>query len=204
VGCGRGSYAEDPIPLRRELRILKGRCKKVIGIDVDESARQNPFLDEFRLTEGRDWPFEGESVDVCICDSVLEHIADPDAFFAECRRVLRPGGYLCIRTPNVLSYVGLASKIIPNRFHALVAAKVQGARKQEDVFPTRYACNTKWKLRRLLRKYGFDACVFGYEAEPSYLSFCRFLYAVGVIHQRFAPDALKVGIFAFGRKVPDV
>lgn len=152
VGCGRGSHGEDPIPLRRELRILKGRCKKVIGIDVDESARQNPFLDEFRLTEGRKWPLEDESVDVCICDSVLEHIADPDAFFAECQRVLRPAGYLCIRTPNVLSYVGLASKIIPNRFHAAVAAKVQGARKQEDVFPTRYACNTKWKLRRLLCK----------------------------------------------------
>jgi hypothetical protein len=47
VGCGRGALAEDHIPFRKGLRILKGKCQKVIGIDVDESGSANPFIDEF-------------------------------------------------------------------------------------------------------------------------------------------------------------
>lgn len=203
VGCGRGAYAEDPVSIRRELRILKGKCKKVIGIDIDENAKENPFLDEFHLIEGSRWHLEDESVDVCVCFNVLEHIEDPGSFFFECRRVTKHGGYLCIRTPNVLSYVGLFSKLIPNRFHTSVVGKAQGyIREEADVFSTLYRCNTKRKISYMLSKYGFDHCVYGYEAEPTYLSFSRFLYLLGVIHQRFAPDMFKVGIFAFGRKKP--
>ena len=200
VGCGRGAYAEDPISIRRALRIFKGKCKKVIGIDVDKTARDNPFLDEFRLIEGKSWPLEDGSVDACICDSVLEHVEEPELFFSELRRVIKQGGYLCIRTPNVLSYFGLFSKMIPSRFHSSIATKVQDKRQAEDVFPTLYRCNTKRKIARLLDKYGFDACVYGYEAEPSYFSFSRLLYFLGVMHQRFSPNMFKLAIFAFGKK----
>ena len=51
VGCGRGAYAEDTVSIRRDLRIFKNKCKKVIGIDLDRSAAENPFLDEFHLME---------------------------------------------------------------------------------------------------------------------------------------------------------
>jgi hypothetical protein len=52
-------------------------------------------------------------------------------------------------------------------------SKIQANRKEEDVFPARYRCNSKGKIRRYLEKYGFEGCVFGFEAEPSYLSFSR-------------------------------
>lgn len=146
VGCGRGTYGEDPIRYRKGLRILTDKCAKVIGIDVDEHAARNPFVDEFHLIKGTQWPVEGESVDVCLCDNVLEHVEHPEAFFSECRRVLKPGGYVCIRTPNVLSYFRLCARIIPNRFHGAVIRKVQAQRKEEDVFPTVYRCNTRRML----------------------------------------------------------
>ena len=201
VGCGRGAYADDPLPLRRELRVFKGKCKRVIGIDVDKAAERNPFLDEFRLIEDTScWPLEDESIDVCISDNVLEHVEDPEVFFSECYRVIKQGGYLCIRTPNVLSYFGLFSRLVPNRFHAAVAGRVQNNRIKEDVFPALHRCNTKIKIRRMFNKFGFEHCVYGYEAEPAYLSFSRIFYLLGVIHQRFAPNMFKVAIFAFGRK----
>jgi len=201
VGCGIGDYAEDPISVRRELRIFKGKCKKVIGIDVDETAQENPFLDEFRLIENSHWGIEDQSVDVCLCDSVLEHVKDPELFFSECYRVIKQGGYLCIRTSNALSYIGLFSMLIPNRFHSAVVGKVQDRRKEENVFPTLYRCNTKRKINFMINRYGFDnVCVYGYEAEPSYLSFSRFFYFLGVIHQRFAPNVFKATIFAFARR----
>jgi hypothetical protein len=47
-GCGRGEHAEDPIPFRRNLRSLKGKVSRVIGIDVDDAGLLNPTVDEFR------------------------------------------------------------------------------------------------------------------------------------------------------------
>lgn len=200
VGCGRGAYAEDPVRLRKELRILKGKVKKVIGIDVDAPAEKNPFLDEFRHLQGTYWPLEDESIDVCLCDNVLEHVEDPVRFFSECRRVVKQGGYVCIRTTNVWSYIGMLSRLIPDRHHALMIRKIQHGRKEEDVFPTLYRCNSMRRIRYMLDKYGFENCVYGYEAEPSYLSFSQLFYLSGVIHQKFAPNVLRLAIFAFGKK----
>jgi len=202
VGCGRGAYAEDPVSVRRELRAFKGRCKRVIGIDFDRNARGNPFLDEFRLIEGAGWPLQDEWVDVCVCDNVLEHVEDPELFFSECQRVTRPGGYLCIRTPNALGYVALLSELVPNKLHAALLRKVQLNRREADVFRTLYRCNTKRRIRRMFDKHGFEHCVYGYEAEPCYLSFSHLSYFLGVIYQRLAPNCIRNTIFGFGRKKP--
>src|SRR5271169_5565422 len=101
-GCGRGyRHREDSISFRRELQCLKGKVTRVVGVDVDEVGRTNNGIDEFRiLTPGRPWPVDDRSVDMIICDWVIEHLPDPVAFFSEARRVLVAGGYLCIRTPN--------------------------------------------------------------------------------------------------------
>jgi len=115
-GCGRGEYGEDAIQIRRDLRVLKGKVWKVVGLDIDPAAAANPFLDEFFLLsdEGR-WPLASRHADLVLCDNVLEHLRCPQFFFKEAARVLKPGGFVCIRTPNVLSYVGLISRAIPNR-----------------------------------------------------------------------------------------
>jgi SAM-dependent methyltransferase len=200
VGCGRGAYDDDPIPLRRKLRILKGKVSNVIGIDVDPIAQENPFLDEFRLIQEEAWPVENDSVDLIVCDHVLEHLHNPDRFFSEAGRILKEAGYLCIRTPNRWSYVAIAATLIPNRFHSKVTALVQQGRREDDVFPTLYQCNTIKRIKDMMKKHGFECVVYGYEAEPSYLSFSKSAYWLGVLHQRFAPRALKPVIFAFGRQ----
>ena len=200
VGCGRGEYHEDPVPLRRNLRVLKGKVIKVIGIDVDQSAQENPFLDEFRLIQDDSWPVENNSINLIVCDNVLEHVANPDRFFLEIRRVLRNGGYLCIRTPNRWSYIALAATLIPNKYHSkVVTSVVQDRRKKEDVFPTLYRCNSIRKLKNMIQKNGLECVVYGHEAEPSYLSFSKIAYFFGVMHQRFAPGFIKPAIFAFGK-----
>jgi SAM-dependent methyltransferase len=200
IGCGRGAYSDDPVPYRRQLRILKGKCMSVIGIDVAATGRGNPFLDEFRQIEGERWPVEDQSIDLCLADNVLEHVSDPDLFFSECHRILRDGGVVCIRTPNVFSYFGIISRLVPNPQHTTVLQKAKDRVNEQDVFPTLYRCNTLGKLRKTLAKHGFETMAYGYDAEPSYLSFGRFFYFLGVLHQRFAPSFLKVGIHAFGVK----
>ena len=202
VGCGRGVKGEDPITIRRQLQILRDKCRKVIGIDIDEAAKENVFIDEFHLLPNSHstWPLEDESIDLCIGDNILEHIEVPELFFSECARVMKQGGYLCVRTPNLNSYVGIIARLFPQKLHLSLLRKAQPDRQGLDVFPKYYRCNTIGKIRRMLNKYGFDHLVYGYEAEPSYLTFSRFLYSFGVVHQKIAPNALRVAIFAFARK----
>ena len=200
-GCGRGAYAEDPVPFRRDLRIFKGRARHVIGLDANPEAAENPFLNAFYRLEGPRWPLDDSSADVCICDNVLEHLPEPAAFFHEARRVLKPGGVVCIRTPNRWNYIALLSRMIPNSSHAGVLSKAKPGLQEKDVFPTLYRCNSLSAVRRALKTEGFEAVVYGYEAEPSYLSFSKIAYALGVLHQRIAPGVLKPAIFAFGRKI---
>ncbi len=200
-GCGRGAHTEDTVAFRRELRRLKGKVARVIGLDVDEAGKVNPTVDEFRPLDGAPrWPVDDGCVHLIVCDSVIEHLPDPGSFFAEAKRVLVPGGVLCIRTPNAFSYVGIASRLVPNRYHDRVLAKAQTGRKEEDVFPTLYRCNTVAAVRKQFARHGFEGVVYGHEAEPSYLDFSRFAYALGVVHQKLAPAFLSPSIFAFAKK----
>lgn len=199
VGCGRGKSHEDPVRIRRELRAFRGKAKRVIGLDVDGAGADNPGLDEFHLLEGDAWPLPDASVDLCLSDMVLEHVEHPDRFFAEARRVLRDGGYLCLRTPNAWHYTALISRLVPNRLHARVVSRVQRGRKSEDVFPTLYRCNTRGRLRRLLAGQGFDAVVYAYEAEPAYLAFSKPAYFLGVLWQKLAPGFLRSVLLGFAR-----
>jgi ubiquinone/menaquinone biosynthesis C-methylase UbiE len=200
VGCGRGAHNEDSVPIRKNLRNLRGKVAKVIGIDINQSAKNNPFLDEFYLLQGYKWPINDNSVDMIICDNVLEHIKNPDEFFAEITRVLQNGGFLCLRTPNKWSYIALVATIIPNKYHTKVTSFAQDDRKEEDVFPTFYRCNSVSSLKRMMKKSGFETyVVYGYEAEPSYLSFSTIAYFFGVLHQRLAPGFLKTSLFVFGK-----
>ncbi len=201
VGCGKGSYSNDPVSFRRELRILKGKCKRIIGIDLDPEAESNPCLDEFRLIESASWPIESSSVDLCVSDHVLEHVVDTAKYFSELARVTKAGGIVCIRTPNSNSYVALASRLIPNRHHAKLLARVQTGRAAHDVFPTAYRCNTVSRIQRALSACGFqNNYAYLHESEPSYLQFSSLAYRLGVWHQRLSPDFMKPVVFAFGQR----
>jgi len=201
IGCGRGQVSEDPCRIRRQLCDPRGEQRHVLGIDVDDAARVNPIIDEYRPIENVDvWPVDSNSIDVAIANSVVEHVAHPERFFGEAFRVLKPGGYLAVRTYNTWSYVGIASRLVPNSLHAAVTSKVQKTRKHEDVFPTLYRCNTRRKLTSAMRRAGLDAYVYAIETEPNYLQFSRILYRLGAIAHSVMPPAFRWTLLAFGQK----
>lgn len=136
-----------------------------------------------------------------VSDFVLEHVDDPQAYFSEVARVLKPGGVYCARTSNRIGYVGLAARLVPNRRHVQVLKRVQSDRAEVDVFPTRYRVNTVWALRRELRQAGLDGIAYGYEAEPSYLGFAAWAYALGKVIHAFTPGPLRTSLFVFARKI---
>jgi SAM-dependent methyltransferase len=137
---------------------------------------------------------------LAVADWVIEHVDDPDAFLGEAARVLRPGGHLCIRTINAHGYVGLASRLVPSERHHAVLGRLTPDREERDVFPTRYRCNTARKLRAALDRAGFDAAVYGFEGDPTYLEFSSPSYALGLLYRRLAPGPLRFGLRAWGRR----
>lgn len=176
--------------------------KRVIGIDIDPVGEENPFLDEFRqIPECGRFPVESGSVDIVFADYVLEHLTNPDNFFSECYRVLRPSGVIAIRTTNALGYVAWLARVFPRSLHVPVLTRVQDDRRRpSDMFIPIYACNTRRRLRRALERAGFDPVVYAIESEPRYFRFSRWLYALAALHQRYAPRAFKLALVGFARK----
>lgn len=201
LGAGRGSVSEDRCAYRRSLATLKGKCARVIGVDVDPVVLTNPLVDEARLigADGR-LPLEDGSVDLIVSDAVFEHIAEPRRFAEEIDRVLKPGGWVCARTPNRWGYVGVAANLVPNAFHNTVLRRVQTHRKEKDVFPTTYTLNTRRRIKRYFPPDRFKTVMLSWNGEPAY--FGQFVPAWWVMKAVFwlLPPAFGAAWFIFIRK----
>ena len=58
---------------------LQGKVRRVIGVDIDDSIFEHPFLDErYIVEENAGLPLGDETVDLITAHWVFEHIRDPD------------------------------------------------------------------------------------------------------------------------------
>jgi ubiquinone/menaquinone biosynthesis C-methylase UbiE len=95
LGCGTGRFSEM---LAAELDA------QVIGFDPSEKmidqARRKPATSSivFGRASANELPLPEGSVDLVFMSQIYHHLPDPLAVARECRRVLRAGGYVCIRT----------------------------------------------------------------------------------------------------------
>jgi SAM-dependent methyltransferase len=197
-GAGRGRGAEDACAIRRDLLNLQGKVKKVVGVDVDDAVKENPTLDEWRvIAPDRPVPLPDASFDLILSDWVLEHIDNPSWFASEVYRLLRPGGWLCARTPNKWGLTGLGARLTPNRLHKNVLAKLTDNRLQQDVFPTRYRLNTIGSLRKWFPRQRWQHASYMENAEPPYVM--RSLVAARLVQMywRVAPTSLFTNLHVF-------
>lgn len=201
-GAGRGWWTVEPVaPVARRLRWFQGRVSFVAGIDVDDAVLTNPSLDEAKVVGiGEPIPFDDARFDVVIADYVLEHVdhGDVEAVSAEIMRVLRPGGWFAARTPNKWGFIGIAARAVPNSLHTKVLKRVQPKRKVEDVFPTRYAMNTRRQLRRAFP--GQTVIVYGHTGEPAYFGRNMIVWRIVDVLVRFIPRRLSPTLHVFVQK----
>jgi len=169
-GAGRGKWTERESGYKLEHTTLRGKCRKVIGIDVDEAVLKNPLVDEgMKIGPSDRLPLEDESVDLVVSWAVFEHVSDPAFVVRELQRILKPGGWICAVTPSKWSYFAIMARLVPNRYHARLVTGVLGSRRQgEDVFPTVYRMNTLSALGRHFPSSVFDSFSYYHNGPPAY------------------------------------
>ena len=101
IGCGPGwlwEEAADALPdgLRLTLADLSAGMVKD-AVSRAESAGRYTWV-EGQVSDASALPFEDSHFDTVLACHMLYHVPDPEAAVAEMRRVLRPGGVLCVTT----------------------------------------------------------------------------------------------------------
>ncbi|MBK9164635.1 MAG: methyltransferase domain-containing protein [Acidobacteria bacterium] len=95
IACGTG-YG---------IGLLQQTARSVCGVDVDAEAAAQARLEcgessAVILGDGLRLPFTDASFDVVTSFETVEHIHDRPGFLRELERVLSPGGFLLLSTPN--------------------------------------------------------------------------------------------------------
>ena len=89
------------------LGLLAKEASSVVGGDIDPTnvrIAQQTYQDHptirIHLLDACALPFEDQSFDTILLFEAIYYLSDTSAFFAECRRVLKPGGTLIIESAN--------------------------------------------------------------------------------------------------------
>lgn len=201
-GTGRAAWNEDDsCSYRKGLRSMKGKVEKVVGCDLDEAIFENNSVDErVQIKIGEDLPFEDESFDIIISDYTFEHISNPHEVAKELHRILKPGGWVCARTPNKYSYISIFTRMVKNSYHKKILKHVQPERKEIDVFPTVFKLNSIADISKYFDRKLFDQFIYRYEAEPAYYFNSKVVFACMLLLNKIVPPVMKFNLFIFLQK----
>jgi len=170
LGAGRGAvFMSGKWELRERLAKLQGKVQRVIGIDVDDGVLDHPYLDEKHVVQvDAPLPLADQSVDLIVAHWVFEHVQNPAHLASEFFRVLKPGGWICARTPHRWSYVGIATCLLPEGLQRAVLKWIKPQFEAQDKFPTAYRLNSFSALRRYFSQSKWLNCSYGVNSAPRY------------------------------------
>ncbi len=154
VGCGRNIFPSNPDLAQK----LARRAAYVLGIDPDETIRENTFISEgFQgLVEDCE---TARQFDVVTLRMVAEHITHPERAMQRIVKLVRPGGYVVIYTPYKWAPMSIIAMLVPFRLHNPLK-KLIWATDARDTFPTAYKLNTRAALVKHTESAGLREVLF--------------------------------------------
>lgn len=178
VGCGMGELWPW----------VRDRFDHVIGVDVVRYPAL-PADADFRkvdLDTGRvDLP--DASADVVTAVETIEHLENPRAFVRELARLVKPGGWVMVTTPNQLSLLSLASLLLRGKFNYF----------QDAHYPAHITALLEVDLRRIASECGLVDVGFSYSLN-SRIPFTGVTLPSAIA--RLAPRALSDNLAMMARK----
>jgi 2-polyprenyl-3-methyl-5-hydroxy-6-metoxy-1,4-benzoquinol methylase len=160
IGCGLGFDGE--VRFQEALSVQAGRF---IGIEPDVTVDPPTFFSQVYRTTFEDAPIAHGSVDVAYAIMVMEHVADPDAFWSRLHEVLAPGGVFMAFTVNGSHWFAPLTRFLSvTRLKTRYLNVVQGERGTEryEDYPVYYRTNTLKQIKRVARGFrSVETLVFG-------------------------------------------
>lgn len=201
-GAGRASWYEDETcDYRKQLRLLMGKVSKVIACDVSEDVLENRAANEtVQIKIGEPLPFADNTFDMIVSDYTFEHIADANAVAQELTRILKPGGWICARTPSKFGYISVLTTFIKNKHHSTILNYAQPNRKEIDVFPTCFQLNSMSAIKTVFPETKFENCTYRYESEPGYFFGKKSIFLLLKVINSLLPHVLRSSLFIFLKK----
>ena len=181
IGCGQGRFRAAVADL----------CSSYIAIDV---LRHPTLPVDAHFAEAdldrEPIPLRDGSVDAAIAIETIEHLENARAFFRELVRIVRPGGWVAVSTPNQLSLLSLASLAVTGQFAAF----------QDGSYPAHRTALLETDLRRIAAECGLAEIAVSYT--------CRGRVPLTALHYpgalaRLAPRAFSDNVVVVGQKSND-
>jgi SAM-dependent methyltransferase len=150
------------------------------------------------------FPYPDEHFSTVICGELIEHLfEDPMHLMSEVNRILKPGGYLVLTTPNVASLRAISAILQgyhPGFFHAYIKP-AEGSGEVDARHNREYAAR---EIHQLLENSGFEVRLletgeFRDEPHPEFGWINHLL-----TRYRLSTDLRGDGIYAVGRKTGPV
>ena len=146
IGCGEGN-------LWRE---LGGSCSGCVGGDALRYDGLPPIVEFTPADLDRlPLPLREGSADVVAAVEVIEHLENPRAFCRELARIVKPGGWVVVTTPNQLSMLSLLTLTFKQRFSAF----------QDASYPAHITALLEVDLRRIAAECGLQAVDVRYTGQ---------------------------------------
>ncbi len=147
VGCGIGTFLLNP----------QQEGWDVAGLELNPQAaeyaiRTRKLKVRAGSIEGRT-EFDSQSFDVVTAFGVIEHLAEPVFAIRECKRLLRPGGFLVLQTPTEDGLLRRLGRALFAASHGLVRFQVKEFYQMSGGHSI---CFNRRSIRALLERYGFE------------------------------------------------
>ena len=151
IGCGLGFDCEV-----RYQQALSTQAGKFIGIEPDRAIDPPKFFSQVYHTTLEQAPIAPGSVDVAYAVMVLEHVADPAAFWTRLHEILAPGGVFVAFSVNGAHWFAPIARVmsivkLKTKYLNLLQGK-RGTERYED-YPVYYRTNTVRQIRRHARQF---------------------------------------------------
>lgn len=178
VGCGRGELWPQ----------VAKRFASYVGADVVryEGFPSEGSFHKIDLDAGRVSLPDG-CADMVVAVETIEHLENPRAFVRELTRLVKPGGWLLLTTPNQLSLLSKLTLVLRNEFNAFRAGS----------YPAHLTALLEVDLRRIAAESGWGDIAVYYSGRgripgvrwhwPAFLS-------------RWFPRALSDNVLVIGRR----
>jgi SAM-dependent methyltransferase len=139
LACGTGAWLA---------RLQRNGFRDVVGMD---RGKDDYGLDPATFIHTNlDGPFSaavGRTFDVITAMEIIEHLESPAAFLREARKLIKPGGYMFVTTPNV--------ECIQGRLRFLLRGQLRAFEVDDSADPTHISPLVSTLLPRLTERSGW-------------------------------------------------